>query len=276
MKIQTTTTLTKGKPVSAPCSLGGECVIEEGESRDYQLLACYHYRDTGYPPAVHQVYRARHVPSGRTVGVIVYAAPALNLGIRNRIFGDRFKIGGTPGTNESAAGRLNKEVELIIRVVVHPSFRGTGVGQRLISETLMKRPYRYIEMSAAMGHINPFAEKAGMTRVEVPRPLNTERVLSALRAVGVKPDQIGNPNEIMRHLEGMAAEPRAAVEKELLRYATRWIKSRTKREAIVTVEGAVKRVAGNALLQNIYYIFEKPDATPRTSGPEKAARTSPA
>lgn len=257
VKIQTKTVVTKAKPVPAACSLGGECVIEEGESRDYQLLSCYHYRDTGYPPAVHQVYRARHTPSGRTVGAIVYAAPALNLGIRNKIFGDRFKIGGTPGTNESAAGRLNGEVELIIRVVVHPSFRGTGIGQRLISETIKKRPYRFIEMSAAMGHINPFAEKAGMTRVEVPRPLNTERVLSALRAVGVKPDQIGNPNEIVRHLNTLSPESRAAVDRELLRYATRWIKSRTKREAIVTVEGAVKRVAGNALLQNIYYLFDQ-------------------
>lgn len=260
MKIQTKTEVTKHKPAPAPCSLGDECVIEEGESRDYQLLACYHYRDTGFPPATHQVYRARHIPSGRTVGVIVYAAPALNLGIRNKIFKDRFKIGGASGTNEKAAGRLNSELELIIRVVVHPSFRGTGIGQRLIAETMRKRPYKYIEMSAAMGHINPFAEKAGMTRVSVPRPVNTERVLSALRAVGVRPDQIGNPNDITRHLDKLTPEARTAVEKELLRYAMRWIKSRTKRDAVVTVDGAIRRVASNALLQNIYYLWQQPDS----------------
>jgi GNAT superfamily N-acetyltransferase len=233
----------------------GECAIEAGTTRDYKHLSGYHYRDHAVPPAVHQVYRARHVPSGRVVGAIVYAAPALNLGIRNRIFGDQYKIGGGTGTNDVRAARLNRDFELIIRVVIHPTFRGTGLGARLMKETLTQRPYRYIEMSAAMGSINPFAVKAGMTAVQVPRPANTERVLAALRSAGLTEEQMANPREIMRAL-AEAPKQRAFLEAELERYAMRWIKSRTKREVKMSTEIAVKRLAMNALLRNTYYLWE--------------------
>lgn len=245
------------EPERRACTLLGECVIEAGVGDDYKALAPYHYRDTGFPPAVHQIYRARHGPSRRTVGVIVYAAPAMNLGVRNKIFGDRYKIGGGVD-NRAAWARLNAEVELIMRVVIHPTFRGIGLGQRLIGETLGQRPYRYIEMSAAMGNINPFAAKAGMRALKTPRPPNTERVLAALRAVGMTDDQVGNPTELLRALESLPPEKRAATERELLFYAERWIKSRTKREVTVTVADAVRRVASNALLEPIYYLHENP------------------
>lgn len=245
-------------PKKRPCSLLTECVIEAGATKDYKLLSGYHYRDPLVPPAVHQVYRARHVPSGRVVGAIVYAAPALNLGIRNRIFGDQYKIGGGAGTNDIRAARLNRDLELIIRVVVHPTFRGTGLGVRIIKETLPLRPYRYIEMSAAMGSINPFAEKAGMQAVQVPRPANTERVLAALRSAGMTEGQMANPREIMRCLEGCDSKQRAFLEAELQRYAMRWIKSRTKREVKMSTEIAVRRLAMNALLRNTYYLWEQP------------------
>lgn len=186
----------------------------------------------------------------------MYAAPALNLGVRNKIFGDRYKIGGGVGTNDMRAMRLNREMELIIRVVVHPTFRGTGLGARLIKETLTLRPYRYIEMSAAMGSVNPFAEKAGMTAVEVPPPENTERVLSALRSIGMQTQDMANPAEILRRLETLDPQRRKFVEAEMVRYALRWIKSRTKREVIITVDLAAHRIAENALTTSTYFLWE--------------------
>jgi GNAT superfamily N-acetyltransferase len=255
------------EPQRMACSLLPECVVEPGGSRDYKLLAPYHYRNTGYPPAVHQVYRARHVPSGRVVGAIVYAAPALNLGIRNKIFGDDYKIGGGGcGLNHIRSARLNRDFELIIRVVVHPTFRGIGLGHRLISETLPLRPYRYVEMSAAMGSINPFAETAGMRAIQVPRPDNTERVLAALRSAGVADAQIANPREMMLFLESCPESQRRFLESELHRYALRWIKSRTKRDVKMNTRIAVDRLAMNALLQNVYYLWENPAAASNSDG----------
>lgn len=243
-------------PERRPCTLLGECAIEPGTNHDYKLLAPYHYRNTGVPPAVHQVYRARHEPTGRIVGAIVYANAALNLGIRNRIFGDRYKIGGCTDTNKIRADRLNKELELIIRVVVHPTFRGTGLGRRLIAETLPLRPCKYVEMSAAMGQINPFAERAGMTAVVVPPAAITARVLGALRSVGLTDDEMGNWRNIVRRLESLDGERRAWLWKELERYALRWIKSRTGREVTITPEIAARRVSANALLRTTYYLAD--------------------
>ena len=254
----TTAAVEEKEPTRAACTLLAECVVEPGGKQDYKLLAGYHYRDTGYPPAVHQVYRVQH-NSSRVVGAIVYAAPALNLGIRNRIFDDRYKIGGGAGTNDIRAARLNQEVELIIRVVIHPTFRGIGLGVRLIKETLPLRPYRYVEMSAAMGSINPFAVRAGMQAVQVPLPRNTERVLSAMRSAGLTESDMANPNEVMRTLERCRPDQRSFLEGELHRYAMRWIKSRTGREVTLTTRQAVERLAMNALLRNTYYLWENPE-----------------
>lgn len=244
------------EPERRACTLLGECAIEAGTGRDYKQLAPYHYRNTGYPPAVHQVYRARHEPTGRTVGAIVYANAALNLGIRNRIFGDRYKIGGGTDTNKLRADRLNREVELIIRVVVHPTFRGTGLGRRLVAETLPLRPYKYVEMSAAMGTMNPFAERAGMTAVKVPHSEITARVLGALRSTGMAEDDMANWKQIIRKLESLGDDKREWLWSELERYALRWIKSRTGRAVKITPEIAARRVASNALLKTTYYIVD--------------------
>lgn len=258
------------RPTRRACSLLAECVIEVGTSADYKALAAYHYRDTGYPPAVHEVYRARHEPTGRRVGVIVYAAPALNLGIRNKVFGEQYKIGGGKGANDAKAARLNRDLELIIRVVVHPTFRGTGLGRRLIAETLPLRPYRYVEMSAAMGTINPFAARAGMTAITVPRPENTERVLAALRSIGMSDEQMGNPADIVRAVEGLGDGQRGWIEGELTRYATRWIKSRTGRDIRMSLRIAAERVASNALLRTTYYLWENPAFSESGSGSSPA------
>lgn len=258
--VATTIKSKDGRVKRRACSLLGECVIEAGVSADYKLLAPYHYRNTGFPPAVHQIYRALHEPTGRVIGAIVYANAALNLSIRNRIFGDRYKIGGSTVTNKFRADRLNKEIELIIRVIVHPTFRGIGLGRRLIADTLPLRPYRYIEMSAAMGSINPFAEKAGMTATKVPHSEITARVLAALRSVGMSDADMANWKLIVRKLESLKGEQQDWLWAELERYATRWIKSRTGRKVTIDPESAARRVASNALLQTTYYLWDRDES----------------
>jgi GNAT superfamily N-acetyltransferase len=265
MQITITAETREVEPVKKPCSLLGECIIEDGESADYKKLAGYHYRDTGFPPGVHHIYRARHAASGKTVGVIVYAVPALNLAVRNKIFGDRYKIGGSVATNVPRSQRLNAEMELIIRVVVHPTFRGTGLGRRIVAETLPLRPYRYIEASAAMGNINPFFERAGMTPVQVSKTELTVRVLGALRSFGMTDEEIANWRAIVDKLESLQEEKRAWLWKELERYATRWLKSRTGRKIHITPELAARRVAANALIQTTYFIYENKHLAPKAN-----------
>ena len=53
----------------------------------------------------------------------------------------------------------------IARVVVHPSYRGCGVGKRLIQEFLNTyHPNDPVETTAAMARFNPVFERAGMQR----------------------------------------------------------------------------------------------------------------
>lgn len=59
--------------------------------------------------------------------------------------------------NRSTGGRR------ISRVVVHPSYRGVGVGQALVKKYI--KEFDSVDVVAAMGLINPIFEKSGMTRV---------------------------------------------------------------------------------------------------------------
>lgn len=232
---------------------------------DWKPLAAFHYRDRRVSiPAVRQVYRARHEPSGEVVGAIVYAAPALNLSIRNQIFGERYRIGGRSVLNQEKAQLVNREIELIIRMVCAPAFRGIGLGVRLIRETLVLRPARFVELSSAMGSLNPFCAKAGMTVHHCPRPKNTEKVLGGLRSIGLSEEQCANPAEIRRALDRMAPKSRKWLEDLIMWYAERWAKARSNRMDHATLDDAIKRVAANATLCSSYALWRNPAWRSRT------------
>jgi GNAT superfamily N-acetyltransferase len=100
------------------------------------------------------------------IGVIVYSGSYLNLKPRNMVFGDRYVF--TPG-DYNKAKLINEEIARISRVVIHPKFRGIGLGAFLVKETLPKANAKVIEVLAVMAKYNPFFEKAGMVRVDYRR-----------------------------------------------------------------------------------------------------------
>jgi ABC-type lipoprotein export system ATPase subunit/predicted GNAT family acetyltransferase len=60
--------------------------------------------------------------------------------------------------------RMHDGGRRISRVVVHPSYRGCGIGVKLVSKYIKK--FKGADVVAAMAKYNPVFEKAGMTRVE--------------------------------------------------------------------------------------------------------------
>ncbi|RLI41568.1 hypothetical protein DRO59_06585 [Candidatus Bathyarchaeota archaeon] len=50
------------------------------------------------------------------------------------------------------------------RVIIHPKYRTTGLGAKLVRETLTKAGTPYVETLAVMAKYNPFFEKAGMKK----------------------------------------------------------------------------------------------------------------
>jgi GNAT superfamily N-acetyltransferase len=82
------------------------------------------------------------------------------------VFGDRYVY--TPGDLHKAR-LINEEIARISRVVIHPKFRGKGLGEYLVKETLAKVNVKVVEVLAVMARYNPFFERAGMQRVDYRR-----------------------------------------------------------------------------------------------------------
>jgi ABC-type ATPase with predicted acetyltransferase domain len=97
------------------------------------------------------------------VGICVFGTPAAALALRSRYFGLR-----RPRT-ETALAALNRQLWVLSRVVLHPTYRGAGVGAAFVRQACVTCPIDWIETLSAMGHANPFFERAGFTRVGVIR-----------------------------------------------------------------------------------------------------------
>ncbi|MBP7935861.1 MAG: hypothetical protein KA354_14545 [Phycisphaerae bacterium] len=153
--------------------------IEAGMVRDYEPFAAWHYRGGESLGFVDKVFVLREGGVGAGLGVVVYGRPVLELALRNQVTGGRFS--GRPE-------RLNAEVRVLKRLVIHPDVRGCGLGHWLVRKTLPLVGTPCVECLAAMGAVNPVFEKAGMTRVgTVALPPAQERVLAELRTEGVDP-----------------------------------------------------------------------------------------
>jgi len=134
--------------------------IVRGALADYQELARFHYcRRPPVAPALvgaawHMVGRA----SPRRAGAIVLTMPCLNNAARAAATGDAFVA---PNPRERAR-LLNRELRTIARVVVHPRYRGIGVGTQLVRWALEHAGTRYVEAIAELGFVHPFLVRAGL------------------------------------------------------------------------------------------------------------------
>jgi len=150
------------------CSVFADVSVEEGSIEDYHKLSRFHYRtkdeEGSVVPGVRDCFKLLF--HGDLIGVIVYSSSYLNLKPRNMVFGERYVY--TAG-DLARAKLINEEIARISRVIIHPKFRGIGLGEFLVRETLPKVNAKVIEVLAVMAQYNPFFEKAGMIRVDYQR-----------------------------------------------------------------------------------------------------------
>src|SRR5205823_14593321 len=97
------------------------------------------------------------------IGVCVFGTPAASLTLRSRYFGLHNPRGGVH------LAALNRQLWLLSRVVLHPTYRGAGIAAAFIRRACETCPVPWIETLSAMGHVNPFFERAGFVRVGVVR-----------------------------------------------------------------------------------------------------------
>jgi len=93
----------------------------------------------------------------------VFSAPAASLTLRSRYFGLH-----RPRSREHLAA-LNRQVWLLSRVVLHPTYRGAGIAAAFVRRACQTCPVPWVETLTAMGRVNPFFERAGFVRVGVVR-----------------------------------------------------------------------------------------------------------
>nr|BDD43620.1 hypothetical protein 4 [Moraxellaceae bacterium] len=166
-------------PVPRGCSISDEITIEEGNRGDYDRLKYLHYRG-GALRFTQRFYRMMHDET--LVGVIAYKYPLV------RTQGRKEAVGYVPNVDE-----LNRDWSLISRVIIHPKYRGIGLGSRLISETLQMQPCKHVELVAVMALYNPFAERAGMRLIKKTEPDSyVLKAINGLRKLGFDPSKLGS------------------------------------------------------------------------------------
>jgi len=167
--------------------------IQEGGKRDYESFAAMHYRRRDELGFVDRVFVLRDGVGGEPLGIIVYAYGPIELGLRNQATAGRFRRNPE---------RLNRELRIIRRLVIHPDIRGCGVGHWLVRKTLAKVDVPFVECLAAMGAVNPVFEKAGMQRIGVCRPPpGREQLIGWLRRRGADPMSSDFESQVARRRE---------------------------------------------------------------------------
>ena len=204
--------ITRRKPVSKPCSIHREVKIRRTGVEAYKALSRFHYISGRLPP-VRRVFAAYH--RGEVVGVIVYSYPLPNHYARNLVFPwlrdyrprERLRI-------------VNRLFSRIARVIVHPRYRGIGLGRRMVEETLPRAGTPIVETLAVMARYNPFFEKAGMKKVQARGAEKTwGKLLKPLEELGFNLDLAVSKRYNVRVIKSLGKERVARLRRVVVRLA---------------------------------------------------------
>ncbi|MFH1370505.1 MAG: hypothetical protein ABII09_04385 [Planctomycetota bacterium] len=202
------------------CTITQNLEIVPGTRADYETLSHYHYRESHVGSAIGCAdgetspaamrrggpYAAVFALKGKfrtatkieTVGVIVYAMP---------VSGCRMRSEATPifsGLDKSTRLKLiNKNIRTISRVIIEPRFRSLGLAARLVKETMPLMNTPFVEALAVMGRVNPFFEKAGMTRFDAPPSVGCVRLIEAFGATGIDEQDLIDLRLVQQKLDAM-------------------------------------------------------------------------
>lgn len=239
-----------------------ELELVRGGMADYNALKEHHYR-ADRPATATRVLALRHTarsaaerfahqpPGRRTVAVLVESLPSLCCRMRNWALHDRY--GSWLGPPQRAT-LLNREVRVVSRVVVHPTWRGLGLAVRLVRAALNEPTTIYTEALAAMGRVNPFFERAGMTAYHRPPHAFDSRLIDAMHAIGLTPNDLAHLDQLSVTIGSLTQIKRDWFYKELYR----WYRQNAGRntghstDPMIHLHAARQRL----MLEPVYYLHD--------------------
>jgi hypothetical protein len=240
------------------CTITQNLDIAAGTQEDYESLSHYHYRENRLGPwAAIYTLKGRYHTAERlnAIGVIVYTMPATGAAMRNVATGGIFA-----GLDRSTRlALINKNIRTISRVIIEPRFRSLGLGARLVRETMPLMGIAFIEALAVMGQVNPFFEKAGMTRFDPPVSADCVRFIEALDAIGIDERDLIDPGLIQQKLDKLRTEDRGQmtdfVEQEMTLFLQRYGRRRLMQPGIERTRFVLSKLTDRP----VYYIWQNPN-----------------
>lgn len=239
-------------PRDKAVTLRRRATIEPGSVRDYRLFSPMHYRNRDGLGFVDKVFLLREAPKAEPLGILVFAHAPRELALRNR---------ATRGRFVRNMRRLNRELRILRRLVMHPDVRGCGLGHWFVRHTLPRVGVRFVECLAVMGAVNPVFERAGMKRIgRCPLPAGRMKLLERLREMKLDPFSPDFSQKVSRY-----PRVRAMVEKTLLNYVAAMhggahyqVRGRDSLE----LTRAFRQLIGDP---PVYYLWDREDEYPTAS-----------
>lgn len=230
--------------------------ITAGTADDYRSFAKWHYRDNGSCGPYAAIYALRQsndfpgTNANRLVGVIVYTMPTAGCSARDIATGGFFA--GLSRADRLA--RLNRCVRRISRVIIEPRYRGCGLAQLLVKNTMPLLNVPFIEAMAAMGNFNPFFEKAGLSPYPQPVPQRNKLLLEALSLVGVEQSMLDDAQAIHQKLAGLTGSDKAFIDRQLAKFIGSFGKRRLQSDSPQRTAWILSKLS----LPPVYYIWFNP------------------
>ncbi|NLW83827.1 MAG: hypothetical protein GXY41_05410 [Phycisphaerae bacterium] len=264
----------------SPCTLTSQLQLIRADIRAYRALRRYHYCDGALGPycaiyalvkegvtALPGTVNSDHswvaaLPGGAgndgeltetVAGVIVYAPSPLNNAARDRATGGFFAM--RPKAEKLAL--LNAHVRRISRVIIEPRYRGLGLAVRLVRDTLPLAGVAMVEASAAMGHLHPFFERAGM-RAYRPAPDPARRqVERAFDEAGIDAALRIDPAAVHARMSRLPQKQYDRVENAVHLFLNRFGRRRTMPPGVERTAFVLNRLG----VWPVYYTWRNPEQT---------------
>ena len=239
-------------------SLCKHIMIFPGNRGDYEELAPFHYCGRS-PGPIRQIYKMidDHIwrsLAAPVVGIIVYGSPSANLAARNHATDGMF----TRLDRSCALSLLNERLLCIRRVIIEPRYRGLGLATRLVRETLPMTGAAMVEAVSMMGRSHPFLKQAGMTEYSPPPDAKTERMRTALEAVGLTEALTRDSMSVHAMIEQLKPDMRMFIQDEMTRFCQKFTNRRNDPNDLQRTDFVLSKLAS----QPAYYLWTRPHEGP--------------